>query len=217
MKKNKNIIKYKNKAQRRRKKKQKQLHIPKLLKFKRYFQHTLKGISNNVTSTKISNGIIGLRSCESGYITLKHYDMLKKFLCPITKNKDRTIKITNIWIKFFTDRAMTAKALQSRMGRGKGLPVLWYGRIYNGQLLVEIRSNINLIKSYNVLQIVSKKLPLLTQIIFYKEINAIRRYTLLPEDEIFSITKSAEDEEESEVSKQMAIKLKRATKICYIA
>jgi len=141
---------------RRRKKKQKQLHIPKFLKFKRYFQHSLKGISNISTNTKLKNGFVGLRSCESGYLTLSHYDMLKKFLNPITKNKDRIIRITNLWINFFTDRAMTAKSIQSRMGRGKGLPVLWYSKIYNGQLIIEIRSNIAIEKSINALHLKKK-------------------------------------------------------------
>jgi large subunit ribosomal protein L16 len=206
--------KHKIKVNRRRRKKQRQLHIPKLIKYKRYFQHSLKGNATISTLTKLRNGIIGLRACESGYLTLTHYEMLRKFLNPITKNKDRIIKITNLWVNFFTDRAMTAKSLQSRMGRGKGLPVLWYSKIYNGQILLEIRSNIDIIKSKNALLLISKKLPLLTQIITLKEPSLIRKYNLLPPNLLLEQDNLSE---KTETAKKLAFQQKRAKKPCYIA
>jgi large subunit ribosomal protein L16 len=153
------------KKNKKRHKKKKQLHIPKFLKFKKFFQGNLKGVINFSGVFSLQNGHAGLQVLESGYLTLVHYDMLKKFLGPVTKQSNRFVKIVNLWIYFFTDRPMTQKPLQSRMGRGKGLPTLWYSKLYFGQLIVEIDSNVSLKRAIDGLSLVMKKLPILTRII----------------------------------------------------
>jgi large subunit ribosomal protein L16 len=153
------------KTKKRKHKKAKQLHVPKFLKFKKYFQGTLKGSTNFMSQFSLQRGHVGLQACESGYLTIMHYDLIKKFLGPVTKNSSHLLKMTNLWIKFFTDRTMTQKPLQSRMGRGKGLPSVWYSKIYSGQLLIEISVLISMFRSLKTLRLIMKKLPILTQII----------------------------------------------------
>jgi large subunit ribosomal protein L16 len=153
------------KKNKRKHKKLKQLHIPKFLKFKKYFQGSLRGSTNFMGKFSLQHGHVGLQALESGYLTIIHYDLLKRFLSPVTKNSSHLLKMTNLWINFFTDRAMTQKPLQSRMGRGKGLPTLWYSKIYAGQLLLEISTRISIFRSLNSLRILIKKLPILTQVI----------------------------------------------------
>jgi large subunit ribosomal protein L16 len=172
------------KKNKKRRKKQKQLHVPKFLKFKKYFQGTLKGTVNFMNTFSLRHGHIGLQAMESGYLTLTHYDLLKKFLGPVTKNTNHLMKMTNLWIKFFTDRAMTQKPLQSRMGRGKGLPSVWYSKIYSGQLILEISPTISMFKSIGSLKLITKKLPLITKIIIKKD---NKQSTVLKKnEEIFS-------------------------------
>jgi len=168
----------------RKHKKLKQLHIPKFLKFKKYFQGTLRGSTSFMGKFSLKNGHVGLQALESGYLTLVHYDILKKFLGPVTKNSSHLLKMTNLWINFFTDRAMTQKPLQSRMGRGKGLPVLWYSKIYTGQLLLEISTRISLFRSLGRLQLIIKKLPILTQVVI--KANQQQSTVLQKNDNLFS-------------------------------
>jgi large subunit ribosomal protein L16 len=149
----------------KKRKKQKQLHIPKFIKFKKFFQGKMRGTLNYMNYFSLQYGHIGLQAVESGYLTLLHYDLLKKFLSPVTKNSSHLLKMTNLWIKFFTDRTMSQKPLQSRMGRGKGLPTIWYSKIYAGQIIVEISARITFIRCMATIRLLIKKIPLLTRIV----------------------------------------------------
>lgn len=154
----------------KKRKKIRKLHIPKYLKFKRYFQILVKGDMQNINLTKFSYGFVGLITLQNGYLTLAQIEILKNFLRPPTKNKF-PVSTTNLWIKLFTDRILTEKPSQSRIGRGKGLSTIWYTKIYKNQFLIEIRNTINIYKSIQLLKLVIKKLPILTKIIYKEEKN----------------------------------------------
>jgi large subunit ribosomal protein L16 len=154
----------------KKKKSRVKLHIPKYLKFKRYFKILVPNNSVKRTNlTMLKYGNIGLYALQSSYLTLTHIEIIRKFLRPATKNKISTLKTTNLWIKLFTDRILTEKPNQSRIGRGKGLSSIWYTKVFKNQLLIEIRDTVNIHKSIRLLKFIIKKLPILTGIICKRE------------------------------------------------
>jgi len=145
--------------------------IPRFLKFKRYFQHLIlnNATITNIEKTKLQYGFVGLQALQSGYLTLTHIDILKKFLYPISKNKYFRSNLIYLCFKIFTTRIITQKPIQSRIGRGKGTSTHWYCRIYKNEVLIEFRNIVNIYKCLKFLNLISKKLPLLTRIITKKE------------------------------------------------
>jgi len=136
--------------------------MPQYLKFKRYFKigliNTQSAYKNQ--KTKLNIGFLGLQATQSGYLLLEHIDILKKFLSPKTKNTYTGSHIINLCIKLFPIRILTQKPLQSRIGRGKGLPTKWYCKIYKNDVLLEFRELVNYYKCKALLQTVIKKITI---------------------------------------------------------
>jgi large subunit ribosomal protein L16 len=141
--------------------------LPKL-KYKRSFQKLIRGKTTSLDKSILQNGYIGIQALQSGYLKFKHYYMIKQIMIPVTKNRNFFDLSANLWVRFFTDHQMTTKPQQSRMGRGKGSPSIWYSKIYAGQLIIEvrkIRGRNRTSRMETALLNVSKKLPLVNRII----------------------------------------------------
>jgi large subunit ribosomal protein L16 len=104
-------------------------------------------------------GEIGIKSLQSGFINLKQIDSIKQIISKKTKRKFK------MWIKFFPFLSITAKSINSRMGRGKGKIVKYNAKIRAGQIFVEF-SGFNKKILTNAINLARIKLPIKTKIIY---------------------------------------------------
>lgn len=128
---------------------------PKKMKFKK----TKKGklVKLEFKNTKLSFGIIGLKSVEAGIISSRQIEAVRQSIARKTKRKAK------IWVKIFPDLPITSKPTGIRMGKGKGALSHWSARVRGGTVLFEIcGANLSII--INALKSAGSKLPIKTKI-----------------------------------------------------
>ena len=70
----------------------------------------------------------------------------------------------NVWIRIFTDKPITKKPAEVRMGKGKGAPDHWAAVIKPGMILFEV-GGVDLAVAHRALELAGDKLPVLTKIV----------------------------------------------------
>ena len=104
----------------------------KINKYKKY--HKIKKIHKKQRSnlTLMCKGFYGLKVLESGLITPKQLETVRRIIVKLTK---RTSKIL---INIFFNQPLTKKPLLSRMGKGSGSIDSWISYIKKGKIFIEI-------------------------------------------------------------------------------
>lgn len=101
-------------------------------KYKKY--HKIKKIfkneNNNLLSVK--KGFYGLKIIESGIITPKQLETIRRIFTKITKRAGK------IYINISFSQPLTKKPLLSRMGKGCGGVNSWISYIKKGKIILEI-------------------------------------------------------------------------------
>lgn len=132
---------------------------PQKTKYLKYQKKKLKGITIKSTSSyKLSFGDFGIQAVESGLITPKQIESVRR---TIIKNM---ITFGKVWIRVFPDSVITNKPNEVRMGRGKGDFKSYVFKALKGCLLFEAK-NIIPINAKKALIIALKKLPIRCQIV----------------------------------------------------
>ena len=90
-------------------------------------------------------------------ITAKQIEAARRAITRKIKRKGK------VWICIFPDLPITAKATESRMGKGKGAVSHWVARVGGGTTLFEI-CGVPMHVASEALRSGSKKLPIKTQI-----------------------------------------------------
>lgn len=128
---------------------------------KKYQKNILKNQINSTYTNKNnlinSGGQFALKSLQSGYITTQQLESLRKVL---VKKTNRSLKM---WIKPTIHINKTAKAKESRMGKGKGKILLTVGYIKPGTILVEMNNNKKL--NNDLFKIIKSKIPFKTKLV----------------------------------------------------
>lgn len=106
---------------------------PSNLKYKKY--HKVNNFYLVRTEKKLFtpvDGQFGLQAVEAGKLKFKQIEACRRTL------KRGLAKTDKMWIKVFTNVAVTKKPIASRMGKGKGNIAHWIAPIAKGQLLFEV-------------------------------------------------------------------------------
>ena len=127
---------------------------PKRTKYRK--QHRGRMTGKAYCNNKITFGIFALQSQESGWITSKQIEATRR---TITRNLKRSGKL---WITIFPDKPVTARALESRMGTGKGSVKYWVVVVKPGNILFEL-AGVTCELAQNAMKLASYKLPLKTK------------------------------------------------------
>lgn len=130
------------------------MFIPKRTKFRKYQKGTTKAVEGNRTTLKF--GRYAIQSLESTRLKSSTIEAVRR---TITRQLKRT---GQVWIRIFPDFSVTAKALQARMGKGKGGVSYWACRIKAGQILYEI-DGVKLPLAKQAAILADSKLPIKTQ------------------------------------------------------
>ncbi|MAM26720.1 MAG: 50S ribosomal protein L16 [Chloroflexi bacterium] len=126
---------------------------PKSFKYRKQHRGRLKGIASK--GTKISFGEYGLKAQESSWITARQIEAARRVMTRYTRKGGK------IWIRIFPDKPVTARAAETRMGKGKGNVDHYVSPVKKGKVLFEI-SGIEKDEAKLALNLASDKLPIKT-------------------------------------------------------
>jgi large subunit ribosomal protein L16 len=103
---------------------------PKKVKYRKSMKGNLRGIA--YAGSDVAFGDFGLQAIESGKITSRQIEAARM---AISRHVKRAGKL---WIRFFPDKPVTKKPLETRMGHGKGAVEEWVAVIKPGRVLYEL-------------------------------------------------------------------------------
>jgi large subunit ribosomal protein L16 len=129
---------------------------PKRTKFRKPHRGRMKGRASRNNS--ITFGEYAIQVQEAGWLTSRQLEATRRTITRYTKRGGK------LWIKVFPDKAITARAAESRMGSGKGSPEYWVAVVRPGNIIFEI-AGVRPEVAREALSLASYKLPLRTKFI----------------------------------------------------
>jgi large subunit ribosomal protein L16 len=128
---------------------------PKRSKFKKTQKGKLKNLE--LKKNKLRFGQIGLKTVESGLISAKQLEAARQAIVRKIKRKGK------LWIRVFPDLPISAKPIETRMGKGKGPVKYWSARVKGGTVIFEL-SGISVKNACMAFKTGGAKIPLKTKI-----------------------------------------------------
>jgi large subunit ribosomal protein L16 len=104
--------------------------MPKRVKYRKLQRGTNRGVAN--TGSELAFGEFGLKSLENGRIKNTQVESVRVILA---RQLHRGGKM---WIRIFTNRSVTKKPAEVRMGKGKGDLDHWECLVKRGAVLFEL-------------------------------------------------------------------------------
>lgn len=124
---------------------------PKKTKFRKHHRQRMRGKASK--GNCLAFGTYGLQATEPVWLTSRQIEATRR---TITRSVKRGGKL---WIRIFPDKAVTARAAETRMGSGKGSPEYWVAVIKPGHILFEI-SGVSEKDAQKAMKLASYKLPI---------------------------------------------------------
>ena len=134
--------------------------LPKRVKYRRVHRGRMTGTATR--GNKISNGEYGLVALEPAWITSNQIEAARIAMTRYIRRGGK------VWIKIFPDKPITAKALGTRMGSGKGAPEGWVAVVKPGRVMFEI-AGVSEEVAREALRLAMHKLPVKCKIIKKEE------------------------------------------------
>jgi ribosomal protein L16 len=124
------------------------------------FQKCYKGSpSNSKVISKLTVGLIGLRSCELGRISRLQLGIIIRFLFHYLPRGVQLI------VRIFPDRPVRVTSVGTRIGKGKGNFSFWSTYVKKGHILFELLG-VSLIIGIIAFRIIKSKLPFMSSLVF---------------------------------------------------
>ena len=145
---------------------------PKRTKYRKAQKGKMKGLSQR--GNRLSNGMFGIKSLESKFITSRQIEAAR---IAATRHMKRE---GMLWIKIFPDKPITKKPLEVRMGKGKGAPEYfvavvrqgpvdhWVAVVKPGRIMFEV-SGVPIAIAKEALRLAAQKLPVKTKFIIARD------------------------------------------------
>ncbi|WP_158366443.1 50S ribosomal protein L16 [Candidatus Williamhamiltonella defendens] len=102
---------------------------PKQTKFRKMHKGRNRGLANG---TNVVFGHFGLKASGRCRLTARQIESARRAMTRCIKRQGK------IWIRVFTDKPITQKPLEVRMGKGKGNVEYWVDLIQPGKVLFEM-------------------------------------------------------------------------------
>ena len=129
---------------------------PRKVKYRKPQKGRMRGMANS--GNYVSFGSYGLKALEAGWITSRQIESAR-----ITISR-HVRKVGRMWIRIFPDKSVTARAAETRMGKGKGAVDHWVAVVRPGRVLFEM-SGVTHEEAKKAFQLASSKLPISTKVI----------------------------------------------------
>jgi large subunit ribosomal protein L16 len=104
--------------------------MPKRVKFRKAQRGKIRGKATR--GTKVAFGEFGLQVLEPGHISARQIEAGRVAATHFLHREGR------VYLRIFPDHPMSAKPLETRMGKGKGEPAEWVARVRAGRVIYEI-------------------------------------------------------------------------------
>jgi len=104
--------------------------MPKRVKFRKYQRGKIRGKASR--GNRVAFGEFGLQALEGGWMTANQIEAGRVAATHFLRREGK------LWVRVFPDKSVTAKPLETRMGKGKGEPEFWVARVKPGTMLYEI-------------------------------------------------------------------------------
>lgn len=131
---------------------------PRKIKYNKAFRGKIKGYEYQVS--KLAFGNIGIKALQSGRISAKQLEAVRKLILKKLKSK------TKIWIRIFPYLPVSAKPTEVRMGKGKGSLAYWCFPIHAGRVLFEM-SDISVSLRQEILRLVKYKFSVAVKLVYF--------------------------------------------------
>ena len=128
--------------------------MPKKVKYRKQQKGRNRGVATR--GSELSFGDFGLKALESGFITNRQIEAAR---IAINRHIKRGGKV---WIRIFSDKPMTKKPAEVRMGKGKGSPEEWVAVVRPGRILYEMEG-VSREVAEEALRLAAHKLPIKTK------------------------------------------------------
>ncbi len=128
--------------------------MPKKVKYRKQQKGRNRGVATR--GSELSFGDFGLKALESGFITNRQIEAAR---IAINRHIKRGGKV---WIRIFSDKPMTKKPAEVRMGKGKGSPEEWVAVVRPGRILYEMEG-VSKEVALEALRLAAHKLPIKTK------------------------------------------------------
>ena len=138
--------------------------MPKRTKYRKQQKGRNRGKAYRGNSLAFGN--IGIKATEAGRIDSRQIEAAR---VAMTRHVKRTGKV---WIRVFPDKPITAKPLETRMGKGKGAVDKWVMNIKPGRIIYEM-AGVEEKLAREALTLAMHKLPFKTKIVTQEASNEI--------------------------------------------
>ena len=128
----------------------------KRVKYRNHHRGRRKGIAN--AGSSLNFGEYGLKATENAWITSRQIEAARRAMTRYARRGGR------MWIRVFPDKSVTARAAETRMGKGKGAPDHWVAVIKPGRVLFEM-AGIPEVIAKHALTLAASKMPMGTRIV----------------------------------------------------
>lgn len=128
--------------------------MPKKVKYRKQQKGRNRGVATR--GSELAFGDFGLKALESGFITNRQIEAAR---IAINRHIKRGGKV---WIRIFSDKPMTKKPAEVRMGKGKGSPEEWVAVVRPGRILYEMEG-VSRDVAEEALRLAAHKLPIKTK------------------------------------------------------
>ena len=130
--------------------------MPKRAKYRKVHRGRMTGAASR--GNKVAYGEWGIQAVEPGWITGNQIEAARVAMTRHTKRGGK------VWIKIFPDKPVSAKALGTRMGSGKGAPDHWVAVVKAQKVMFEI-GGVDEAVAREALRLAQHKLPIKTKIV----------------------------------------------------
>ena len=134
---------------------------PSRVKYRNKHRGRLKGKAS--LGSTMNFGDVGLKAIGSAWVSSRQIEAARRV---ITRYARRSGKV---WIRIFPDKSVTARAAETRMGKGKGAPEDWVSVIKPGRIIYEI-DGLNEEEAKEAFKACSHKLPIKTKLVARREL-----------------------------------------------
>jgi large subunit ribosomal protein L16 len=130
--------------------------MPVRTKYRKQQRGNLGGLAR--AGAYVEFGEFGMQALERGWITSQQIEACRVAITRFFSRKGQ------VWIRIFTDKPVSKKPAETRMGTGKGAPDHWVACVQPGRILFEV-ANVTREEAQEALRLASAKLPIRTKFV----------------------------------------------------
>ena len=134
---------------------------PRRVKYRSKHRGRRKGIA--VAGSTLNFGDFGLKAAEPAWVSSRQIEAARRVITRYVRRGGR------LWIRIFPDKSVTARAVETRMGSGKGTVDHWVAVVKPGRVIFEI-AGVPESEARQALQLASDKLPMATKVVASQEL-----------------------------------------------